>query len=876
MKTRFLSARTASIMLVAFACASAAQAQIHVDQARIGCLDIQKSGNLTAMVGSACNNRNYCEFKAPTPDQYQRAGVQAQTRTFCTQGMEIIYHCLNPSTAQQIEVPGDAWNNPPAELLCGEPILPPVPLGSGATLRGFVDLHTHPLANLGFSGKLIYGGVDIGAMLPADPDCNHNVRATSVLQALGHDTSTHGGNNYSPVNSKPQCGDDIRKAVIHVFQSQGYADPPDDAHGAPDFNDWPKWNDVTHQKMWVDWIRRAYNAGLRVMVALAVNNKTLGDAVAGPGDYPTDDKTSADQQLTEIKAFVARHPDFIEIAFTSADLERIVRANKLAIVLGVEIDNIGNLKGTPSNEAISREIDHLFDQGVRYAFPIHLLDNPFGGTAAYKDLFNFSTFREEGHYWNLGCAPSPMPGSPFSEIINYKFAASNQFLPPLLTIAGFVKLGTMFPLLPGYPGNCLGHNPSTPTFNQPEGLTNQEALTSQGVFAITWMMRRGMFIDIDHMSDNSKAMTIKLAQGMSKGNTIGYPLNSGHSGLRGFFPRNVQRSDNDISERSTTFSQYQAIACLHGMAGVGSAGLAAYQWGDLYRQVLATMASARCPVPVTPIAGFGTDLNGAEIGMPPDVEQDGTTPNPQYTECIQSFNCGDAAPGDTVRRPGGPPAGNSPGQCMAKAQAACKKKFAATIFGCLNNCGHPPVAYSAAFPMSSIGSQSWDYNKFGVAHYGMLADFLQDLRNQRDTPQGAITGATLIDSNLMNGADYFLRTWQKIDMLKDRQLTASAVPASVRPNVATTIVVQAVDSQTHVPVPNAVVHVANQVIPAGKPFQHIFTCSARPVNPRAPGNTVVEPPDFPNPSFAVTAPGFVDTSVEFIVSGIKSGSEICR
>src|ERR1035441_7780014 len=62
--------------------------------------------------------------------------------------------------------------------------------GVAARLRGFVDLHTHPLSNLGFGGKLVYGGVDVGSLLPADPDCHHDVRATSMQQALGHDNST--------------------------------------------------------------------------------------------------------------------------------------------------------------------------------------------------------------------------------------------------------------------------------------------------------------------------------------------------------------------------------------------------------------------------------------------------------------------------------------------------------------------------------------------------------------------------------------------------------------------------------------------------------------------------------------------------------------
>jgi hypothetical protein len=345
-----------------------------------------------------------------------------------------------------------AQNNPPPQ--------PP-----GARLRGWVDLHTHPLSNLGLGGKLVYGGVDIGGLLAADPDCNQNVRATSIQQALGHDKSTHGGHDFF----SNACGDEIRKLII----TQAFNHAREDEVGYPDFTDWPLWDDLTHQKMWVDWIRRAYNSGLRVIVALAVNNKTLGDAVApspfvlgfrGAGDYPTDDKASADLQIEETKKFVDRHSDFMEIAYSAPDLERIVRANKLAVVLGVEIDNIGNLKGNPSTAQVIAEIDHLYYEGVTYVFPIHLLDNAFGGTAAYNDLFNFSTYREEGHYWDLGCAPAPRPGNPSSELINYQFPVSDpaHFVLPLLLNFAAPKLQTQFSLLPPYPSNC--------------GLTNKRAL----------------------------------------------------------------------------------------------------------------------------------------------------------------------------------------------------------------------------------------------------------------------------------------------------------------------------------------------------------------------------------------------------------------
>src|SRR5437660_11839864 len=95
-----------------------AQTGITVTKARIGCLDIQTDGNLTGMVGQACNNKMSCSFKAPTEDAYRRAGVQARTRTFCTQAMEITYRC-GASEFHTVTVPGDAWNHPPAHLSSG-------------------------------------------------------------------------------------------------------------------------------------------------------------------------------------------------------------------------------------------------------------------------------------------------------------------------------------------------------------------------------------------------------------------------------------------------------------------------------------------------------------------------------------------------------------------------------------------------------------------------------------------------------------------------------------------------------------------------------------------------------------------------------------
>src|SRR5580658_653289 len=113
---------------------------------------------------------------------------------------------------------------------------PPRPPGPGLT--GFVDLHTHPLANVGFAGKLVYGGVDAapdgGALLPADPGCHEDVPATSVEQALGHDESTHGswGLQIDPSDILEghlignSCGDLVREQIVSAVQQANDANNP--------------------------------------------------------------------------------------------------------------------------------------------------------------------------------------------------------------------------------------------------------------------------------------------------------------------------------------------------------------------------------------------------------------------------------------------------------------------------------------------------------------------------------------------------------------------------------------------------------------------------------------------------------------------------
>jgi microsomal dipeptidase-like Zn-dependent dipeptidase len=560
-------------------------------------------------------------------------------------------------------------------------------------LSGWVDLHTHPMVNLAFGGKLIHGGPDEGSLLPADNQCNKGVRATSIQQALGDDRPSHGGWNAITFS----CGDNLRQLLIHEFQSGNHAlTTASPANGFPDFDQWPKWDDITHQKMWYQWIQRAHAGGLRVMVALATNNKTLADAmsggspITGTADGATDDKSSGNLQLYEIEAFVKRHPGFMELAYGAADIKRIVQADKLAVVMGVELDNLGNfntqpLAGLPTavaQQLISAEVQRLYNNGARYIFPVHVLDNQFGGTAIYEAGFNTSNLREAGHYWDVECAN-------VSDNITHTYQLGTDVLENILkSTVSLLKLGIDPFRHPGTPPTC----PNGP--GKSSGHRNALGLTPAGEIAIREMMKRGMIIDIDHMSQKTADAVLDIAE------SYGFPVVSGHTGIRGLAGSNA--------ENSRTPRQMERISKLHGMFGLGSDGASAWGWSGLYQSAMLTMGyldrdTAKATYENGAVS-FGTDLNGLVKGPKPG--------------------------------------------------------------------GGAQVVYNSAFLKSTTGTKSWDYNTDGVAHYGMLTDFLKHVRlapsngyQSGGVPLG-VAGDELVSHHLFRSANYFWQMWERIEARK--------------------------------------------------------------------------------------------------------------
>lgn len=591
----------------------------------------------------------------------------------------------------------------------------PVPV----RLNGFVDMHTHPMSYLAFGKRLLHGAPDIGLIIPAGTrNCNPlDFRATTINEALGNCSSTHGGwglNN--------NCGDHVRAFVLNnLFDDKldfklkndlfnGGNLLGDHEHEGietnPNFLYWPSQTSKTHQQMWWEWIKRAKEKGnLRVMVALTVNSELLAEVLNG--DSPKDDKASADLQIDELKTFVKRQKDWMEIALTPVDLRRIVGEGKLAVIIGMEVDNIGNFNrlGAVVNEAtVKAEIQRLYTKGVRYVFPIHLLDNKFGGTAIYSNLFNMATkFSTNSFYkvesstikYRLGI--SPAIGGDFSVIQGIPVtldAMSGTPYPPAFQGDPFKAGYCPVPILGCWKTFQIVRSLFTPDPAYliysaiPGGHVNAKGLTNIGKIAIKEMMKLGMIIDIDHMSDKSQNETLNSAEQFQ------YPVNIGHNGIR----------KQTGSERHALEATVERIAKLGGVFGVGTSDSEEHNsdaatFINSFNEVWSVMARNGG----IPRVAMGTDVNGMER-LP-----------------RASKNIPDSA-----------------------------QFYSAHYYADI------PDNMEDDFQKCITGNRQWDYTREGVAHYGLMADFIRDVRKRNVSVQ----------QRLMDAAEYFAQMWEKCNTSK--------------------------------------------------------------------------------------------------------------
>lgn len=239
------------------------------------------------------------------------------------------------------------------------------------TVYGFADLHAHPAIERAFSGRLVWGAAldDV----PPSP--------LELPRIDGCPVETHTQPGMTAIDRA--IGGQLFPQLSGI---SGFAHAPVNSLGLRETPAWPNARDLIHQQMNLGSLRRAYEGGLRLLFASTTDDQVIAALLTGPHfvnafqPKPSSDYDSARRQLDLILDIVGEGSEWMEVARTPADARRIINSGKLAIVLSLEMN--GLLPGEPQRLAN--------DYGVRHFFPVHLIDNENGGTAALGALFNSS------------------------------------------------------------------------------------------------------------------------------------------------------------------------------------------------------------------------------------------------------------------------------------------------------------------------------------------------------------------------------------------------------------------------------------------------------------------------------------------------------
>lgn len=364
-----------------------------------------------------------------------------------------------------------------------------------APLLGFADIHNHQMAHLAFGGHVIigeaYGPIE-RALNPFTDRDYHGLWHT--LDFLGSRFADRLGGRFD----EPFAFG----GIMPLYVNTGY----------PNFAGWPNFWEVSHQKVYEDWLYRAVEGGLRLIVMLAEDSPSLCSE-------SNNDKRNCDDEMATIlrqidaayamQAYIDQKAGgsgkgWYRIVTTPAEARRAIHEGKLAVVLGIETANLFNCHFNQFTCNWPGQLKFFWQQkGVRHFFPIHQVNNFFGGASFFNSMIALT---EVGNITTHSCP-------------QYEFH----------------------------------FDPST------EGRCNDLGLTASGRSLIEELMRTGSLIDVDHMSDRAFADTISIAQ------QYHYPVVASHAGFNAINHKDGSGQDH---EGQWTLEELNQIQGVGGMVGL--------------------------------------------------------------------------------------------------------------------------------------------------------------------------------------------------------------------------------------------------------------------------------------------------------------------
>ncbi len=353
------------------------------------------------------------------------------------------------------------------------------------TVFGYAETHMHLGGTEMFGGRLGYG---------------KPFHKFGIEHALGNCSENHGPNG------------DLGLVDVAVNPNQG--PPQHDTQGWPTYKDWPSYGGQIHHQTYYIWLKRAWMGGLRLMVNHLVANEGLCLLWPVKGNDCNEMETiEIERQLTlNLQDYIDAQSGgpgkgFFRVVYSPREARQAIEAGQLAVILGTENEKIfdcGEFLDSPdcSEADIDNDLAEWWDRGIRSIFPIHLVDNAFGGARVTNDdpvlyaLYSAANLVDTGHpYSGIPCeGPDNLaPGEATAE--------SNGIFDTVL-----LMLGTPLPEISG----CY---------------RNARSITPLGEYFINRLIDYGIMIETDHTGVLARNRMFDIAQ------SRGVPVFSGHTGV---------------------------------------------------------------------------------------------------------------------------------------------------------------------------------------------------------------------------------------------------------------------------------------------------------------------------------------------------------
>ncbi len=595
----------------------------------------------------------------------------------------------------------------------GRPVSPlkamarPIP---GQPIIGWADQHLHAQAHL------IAGGL-FTAKEPFNP--------LGITKALSDCSAKHGPNGMLDIGA--------------LIMNGAYS--PHATDGWPTFTAWPNAATTTHQQMYYKWLERAWLSGQRLLLDCAVNLEGLGRAVniLSPGaNYTVNDMQVAELQLKNDYAM----QDYIDaqcggpghgwfrICRTAAEARNVISQGKMAVFLGIEVDTVCDAKrdyiadydnGLLTRSELDAELDAIRAQldkfqalGVRSIFPIHGLNNGFGG-CGISDENNLNQFLTRGSFFQTENADNPR--------ITFRPTAIpvNDYTADL-----FRNLGIQLPFVP------------TGT----TGQVNKRGLSKLGAWFIGELVARGMIIEMDHMSWHTKQAVLDMLWRDK------YPgLTCSHGGIMDVHPEGT--TENCF----TDIPQMIRILQLGGLIAQFPAALTREEPEGVPPYLRNVPAQAACyldylkfmkQISVSGKPGWAV-LNKPEyftFGGPYQVPTTWyDTNNDPSDDLVAGLTIGTDANIMSL--------GTAP-----KTSDNVPLNYDDGSFGALHSGLYAGKVKTVRFLRQVTGQRTFDFNTDGTAHYGMLPDFIKHSQVQHNP---------LDLEPLFLGAEAYIRMIERVD-----------------------------------------------------------------------------------------------------------------